>query len=1009
MLTAGVALAAVLLYLLWPSPPTPAGQRHAVSSAPALPDALTFNPALAAADAGELVVRGSVRDAQSESPVPGATVELLPASEGASVAAGTCPVCGLPLFLCRSVEVGGRIAAALRAGSGQAAPIATASTDAEGKYALSARWRGPVLVRARTADGRSGWARVGALEVDEVRVDLVVAALRPVVLHVVDETGAAVARARVLVASPADGAWVEGTSDASGDLEVPNPGDLEALWVYVVADGFAPASDWVRLDRDKPPYTITLVQERSLEVLTRAGGKPIDAQVTVELEGHPHRAAAVGGRAMFEHLSQVDVGVEATAPGLTSGALFVSLDDRHTRLVLDLKASARALVEVLDADGQPAADANLTLRGGGVELSEATSNDGALVVFGPLGEGAYTLEVEPQQGETLREKVTLKPGDNPITVRLKALLVLEGRVESGGGALPEGIEVHALGGGDLLSTLTRGPDNAFRILVQAPGPWRLLAGGPALGKGELTATAPATGLIIELERKAGVRVRVTSEGRPVAGTNVSVRPESQPERPAPPGEDEDPLAAHLSEPGADLETDAAGVAEAWGLDPGKVSIEVRDFEHRPEVRTAAVESGRATEVEISLERGASIEGVVLGPNGSPAPGANVTVWRDEEVVDEDETRGATADAKTGTFHVWGLERGKRYRLIAETQELRSKQVGAAAGSRGVKLELEPLPKVRGRVVDEAHRPIASFTLNGKPHLAADGRFELQLTRTTVQALQVAAEGYRPNWVNAVASPEVGDVVLKRLVVLKGRVIDGAGRPVSGAEVECNSCDGGDSDDSGAFALECSEARYPLWVRAAHGDESGLTQVDGPGEVAVRLEGKTRVTGRAFDLRGKPWAGVVSAELVGGSDDPDDARVTFRSDAAGRFTGEVARGVWEFTTRDGVSSTIAAASGPTLEVSVGPAPGTCALAVSTPDEVMVDTGLVSAQGLESWLDKSRDTEHRANGLPCGPTTLRVLFTFGLDDVVEERHPLDLKPPLTRFKVSMPRARAADAGR
>jgi hypothetical protein len=959
-------------------------------------------PDFAMADAGALVLRGTVFGADGTA-VAGAEVEVLPASHSPSVVSSVCDACGLPLLQCESPETAAGVASALRHARGVPVPLATTRTDAEGKYTFPLRWDGALVVRASDAAGHQAWEEFEAFEGEEPEIDLTLAARTKVVGTVIEIGGKAVAGARVLLVATSDGAHAEAVSNDQGEFEVSCPAEPCSLWTFTEAAGFAPLvmSPGV-LTADDNLLQLELLRARDLEIFTRLGGEPIDAAIVVFVDGHRKELQSRGGKARLDGLGVWDLTVAASASGFTSGEQPVSLTSVHNVVELELRASARALVEVLDAQGHPAKDATVSLEGLDQHVMGETTDDGALVVLGPVGEGTYALVVDGPDGIPKSQQVDLKPGDNSFSVTLPVAKFLSGKLVGGDGKVPPPTMILAAFGAETQRATTDAETGEFRLAVGEPGPWELIADSVEDGRAQLSATAPASELVIRFDRRAGIEVRVFAEGKPAPDVMVSVMPEAltNPSRRL-----RHQLAAYelagvagrRARPMSAV-TDEEGKVMIWGLEPGGVDVRVADAAFRPVLKRVTLVEGQKLEVQVQLERGAVIEGTVVGADGELVTESNFSI---APAAPEDvEGQVSRVIEDQGHFAVAGLEAGKKYVLSAETEHAVSELITVQAPARGVKLVLRPLPRTRGRVLDEAGVPIAQFDVDSRNFDTPDGRFEVPVVFSGDSAtLFVSATGYATKIVDVAKGTDAGDVVLKRASALKGKVVSARGEPVPGAQVTCDICNETTSGANGAFTLSADELEYPFGVRAARGGQAGMTEVTGPGEVRVVLGPKTRVDGRSYDLEGQPAPGPVLARLLNSG---ETERLT--ADGQGRFTAELPAGRWEFQASEGEFSTVALVTGESVQVLVGGVPGTCALVVrsQTDDVRLILTQKKADTGTSRWMDGLMGGELRIPGLECGQYELKAMFNGGGGP--EVTHPLELRGPVTTFTVPLPQKTA-----
>lgn len=162
-----------------------------------------------------------------------------------------------------------------------------------------------------------------------------------------------------------------------------------------------------------------------------------------------------------------------------------------------------------------------------------------------------------------------------------------------------------------------GDDGAFALEGVALGAIALHAAAPGWQSRVQTLADGANGPVrLELEPQGALRVRLVAAGaEPVRDVMLRARGNGPARVRTTPVRTFDEVAA-----GQGLDVD--------GLDPGAWTIEVRARGFATTVSApVVVEAGRASEVQVELQRGAEIEGRVLDANGRPVAGANVRLER----------------------------------------------------------------------------------------------------------------------------------------------------------------------------------------------------------------------------------------------------------------------------------------------------------------------------------------------------------------------------------------------
>jgi len=222
-------------------------------------------------------------------------------------------------------------------------------------------------------------------------------------------------------------------------------------------------------------------------------------------------------------------------------------------------------------------------------------------------------------------------------------------------------------------------------------------------------------------------------------------------------------------------------------------------------------------IELTVERGTSLAGVVQWPDGKPAANAHVVVKFDQKAMMGasalNSMRGAggwTKSTDDGTFAVSGLGMGpfeisataKREGAGDDEEEWRTRSTGIRRDTTDLELVLEPPLVVTGRVVDEQNQPVPAFRLRGTSHGAfmftmaetverrfedETGAFELSGLGEGGWEISAHAKGYSPSAPVELTLPRPADadpllLVLPSPAAAEGVVVDPDGNPVAGAVV-----------------------------------------------------------------------------------------------------------------------------------------------------------------------------------------------------------------------------------
>lgn len=338
----------------------------------------------------------------------------------------------------------------------------------------------------------------------------------------------------------------------------------------------------------------------------------------------------------------------------------------------------------------------------------------------------------------------------------------------------------------------------------------------------------------------------------------------------------------------DRRTDAAGAVAFGPLAPGECAVTVRAGGHARATRTVVIPAGRAAEVEIPLDPGASVAGVVRDPSGRPIEGVGFvgSPWSGVRTI-RYVGREAVTD-RDGRYRLDFLPVGSPIMLDATKRDYvdGERVVTLGPGGATVDLTMAPLPDAgpaRGVVLDPAGRPVAGATVINRRHLSVehrrattgpDGRFafdRIYEDKFRGPNLLVKAAGFAPRRV-AVPPAAPGEAADLRVALepghkVAGRIVDDRGQPVAAVKVFASNEILGDFDGDrrataadGRFEFDDLPApdAAPTRFEVQHPEFSALHRhafpVDAPEPVAVPLEPKGVILGRAVDAgSGRPVA------------------------------------------------------------------------------------------------------------------------------------------------------------
>ncbi|WP_282693452.1 MFS transporter [Streptomyces sp. CC208A] len=170
----------------------------------------------------------------------------------------------------------------------------------------------------------------------------------------------------------------------------------------------------------------------------------------------------------------------AAAGGHQPQAVSVTVGDRPVELDVVLGGAGRLAGTVLTADGAPVRDAAVTLTDvrGEVVASTRSGREGGYVIT-ELVAGEYTLAASAPAFRPAAVPVGVQASrETRQDVELAGGAVLRGTVRAGGGRPVEDARVTLLdAAGNVVDTLTTGPDGTFRFVDLSSGEYTVIAAG----------------------------------------------------------------------------------------------------------------------------------------------------------------------------------------------------------------------------------------------------------------------------------------------------------------------------------------------------------------------------------------------------------------------------------------------------------------------------------------------------------------------------------------------------
>lgn len=633
-----------------------------------------------------------------------------------------------------------------------------------------------------------------------------------------------------------------GTLPASLTFDLPEGGDVVRDFTMVAgtriagrvtgASGEPVAGATVRADAARygsPPTPVAVTDAAGAFAIDRVAGLGA-SKVRVQAQG----------------LVQVNVPDVTLAPN-------GRVDGIEVRMTTAPRVSGR----VLDAEGSPVADARVTLSmtkydgGPSPRVFAETDSTGTWSVAAPRVEGAFAVTATSDAGGQGRAEVVVSPGGATVDVRFAAAAIVEGRVSAADGGPVAGAVViprDATKGmpwyyGDLL-TDTSQPEvvrartdesGGFRLALPT-GRWALIVRCGGFVDEVVETTVPsADAVAVSMPPAATMSGRIRGDdGKPLAGAVVILEPGADVPNP------------HLSVPaydptrltGADRllrrHTDAAGAFTFPGIPEGSYSLVVvlpaATSQGFREVRFGPLRpSGGPAELSLSAPISNALSGRIVDAGGEPYSDARVliTVLAERaEGADGPNSRQRWTQVEgspDGTFRLDDLTSASYTLQVTVFSGMRKStlpdgtptnvssrmQKRAFHGLRPPRadlvLEMAELPRVHGRLVDDAGAPLAGWMVTTTPltdptalsssgNTRPDGTFEIRDVEDADFALQVQSTGWparrvvldRPVRGGAL----LGDVVATLEARIRGRVVEKAGAAVAGAQVQLYPVRGG---------------------------------------------------------------------------------------------------------------------------------------------------------------------------------------------------------------------------
>lgn len=679
--------------------------------------------------------------------------------------------CGQMLLACGCAEASGQLVELVSARTGESAPLARATSDAEGHFTLTGLEASALTLFADAQDGM-GWLANVPPDAQDAKVT--VSEGRSIRGKVLTTDGKPAKGALVTAIFAEHSRFFDVVADGEGAFKL---GPLPAGKYAVVAmqGGLLPDHKQVAEDEDQS-ITLELSVPRSLSGVVLADGVPV-AGATVKLEGmHRKRTVITGAKGDFsiERLRPGEYELTAeSSTGMGAGSSVISKREDKTDVTITLKQGAPLVGRVLSESLAPLEGARVSVRTGNKWRNTESDAQGT---FRFVGTGTDEVELYAKKKGFLDVRGHGRAGQAGLELRLPAAAILSGLVRSTTGALvvKYTVRAEATDGGDESQHDVEedSVDGGFALEVW-PGEYELTVDAPPFAQAKLKAIAPAGGIVVEVKPGGTIRGKVFDEdGMPAKDVRVSAQ------------QDE-------GRSSRDVKTNREGRFELTGLGPGLWHVSaIALFDRLPAWSTSGeVTLSEAGTAELTLRPrpGVPFAGVVISAQGEPVAGAEVMAW--QESPDGGYEAPVVARASTddqGRFRLRSLHAGPvQLSTSVRKKNLRAHQV-ASAPDEHVVVKLSAGVTLSGRVVNQEGQPITEFRVLSEHVEAADGRFSVSMTtRTTMVAFD--AEGYAQlmRQVKLVEGDNpLGDVVMQRGRPVTGVVRDARTKqPIEGALVD----------------------------------------------------------------------------------------------------------------------------------------------------------------------------------------------------------------------------------